>query len=107
VPSLLLSLLHTLHHLLLCRFVALPFSDDADPWHETLLLQELAENWDCFQQTEGHYPGSLASSRSGKIMHAGLNACRNIALKFCERYYSKPLLVTGRCVERSIQIASG
>ncbi len=65
------------------------------------------ENWDCFQQTEGYHPGSLAISRSGKIMHAGLNACRNIALKFCERYYSKPLLVTGRCVERSIQIASG
>lgn len=61
------------------------------------------ENWDFFQQSEGYHPGSLAVSRSGKIVNAGLNASRNIALKFCQRYYSKPFLVTGRCDKRSIQ----
>lgn len=66
-----------------------------------------AENWDTFQQEEGYHPGSLAVSRSGKIINAGLNACRNIALKFCERYYSKPHIVREGCVESSIQPASG
>lgn len=61
------------------------------------------ENWDFFQQVEGYHPGSLAISRSGKIINAGLNACRNIALKFCQRYDSKPLLVTGWCDEGSRQ----
>lgn len=62
-----------------------------------------AENWDYFQQSEGYHPGSLAVSRSGKIINAGLNAARNIALKFAGRYYSKPLLATGWCDEDSMQ----
>jgi IS605 OrfB family transposase len=61
-----------------------------------------SENWDFFKLQEGYHPGNLAVSRSGKIINSGLNACRNIVLKFCKRYYSKPQLAIARCDESSI-----
>lgn len=65
------------------------------------LAELLAKNpqiFDSCQRETGYHPGSLAITRSGKIINSGLNACRRIALKFAARYYSKAHLVTGECV---------
>lgn len=70
------------------------------------MAQRLAfdpENWDSFKNEQGYHPGNLAVSRSGKIINSGLNACRNIVLKFCKRYHSKPELVIARCDHSYIQ----
>jgi len=71
-------------------------------WKATWLAFD-PENWDFFKSHEGYHPGHLAVSRTGSIINSGLNACRNIMLKFCKRYYLKPELVIARCVESSIQ----
>lgn len=38
-----LSMLHVLHHLLFCRFVAFEFIRDDDPWHKALFFQQFAK----------------------------------------------------------------
>ena len=45
--------------------------------------------WDLYKERSGYHPGSLAITRSGKVINSGYNACRNIALKFAARYSSE------------------
>ncbi|BAZ10246.1 hypothetical protein NIES4071_20610 [Calothrix sp. NIES-4071] len=53
-------------------------------------------NWDLSMEQEGSHPGKLAVSRSGYCVHSGLNAARNIGMKFYQRYnFKKLVLVRG------------
>ncbi|RUS99309.1 hypothetical protein DSM106972_077510 [Dulcicalothrix desertica PCC 7102] len=45
--------------------------------------------WDTFKNTQGYHPGLWAISRNGYMIHSGLNACRNIGMKFYKRYTEK------------------
>ncbi len=68
--------------------------------NDMVLAKILALNpkiWDEYNARVGYHPGSLAITRSGKIINSGLNACRRIALKFAARYYVKPFLQKKEC----------
>jgi len=48
-------------------------------------------SWLSFSNTEGYHPGTIAVSLSGYMIHSGLNAARNIGIKFYQRYKTQKL----------------
>jgi hypothetical protein len=51
------------------------------------------KNWDKYMECEGYHPGKLAITKSGYCVHSGLNAARNIGVKFYQRYSIKKLVL--------------
>ncbi|MBW4513051.1 MAG: hypothetical protein KME64_42215 [Scytonematopsis contorta HA4267-MV1] len=49
--------------------------------------------WDNYISSEGYYPGKLAITRNGYCVHSGLNAARNIGIRFYQRYSSQKLVL--------------
>jgi|GEM_PF-4852902 len=47
--------------------------------------------WLSFSNTEGYHPGTLAVTLNGYMIHSGLNAARNIGMKFYQRSKTEKL----------------
>lgn len=51
------------------------------------------KNWECCIKEEGYHPGKYAITASLNVVHSGLNAARNIGMKFYQRYHTKNLVL--------------
>ncbi|MBR8841027.1 MAG: hypothetical protein DSM106950_45495 [Stigonema ocellatum SAG 48.90 = DSM 106950] len=55
------------------------------------LIAAVPRVWENFLNTEGYHPGTIAVAFSGYMIHSGLNAARNIGMKFYQRYKTEKL----------------
>lgn len=51
------------------------------------------ENWESCMEKDGYHPGKYAITASLNVVHSGLNAARNIGMKFYQRYSIKNLVL--------------
>jgi hypothetical protein len=96
IQPLMLSMLHGLHHLLLCCLVTLEFVGDNYPWHEALFFQEFAEESMCRLCISMSLQQDIQHGLTFHVKSCNAYEERVIALPYNIRYSSQGMVLENK-----------